>query len=74
MIYFRVVTVSPHARDRHALKPPSFPSSGRENEGAVVGEQSVWHSQPPLGGRTRTLLIRIKFETLVKQGKNSCMK
>ena len=34
-------TVSPVDLIRHALKPPSFPSFGRDYEGAVVGEQSV---------------------------------
>ena len=38
---FRVVTVSPLPRKWAALKTPSFPSSGRENVGAVEGEQSV---------------------------------
>ena len=38
---FRVVTVSHLPRKWAGLKPPSFPSSGRENVGAVEGEQSV---------------------------------
>ena len=41
MIDFRVVTVSPLPRKWDGLKAPSFPSSGRDYEGAVVGEQSV---------------------------------
>ena len=38
---FRVVTVSHPPRKWAGLKAPSFPSSGRENVGAVEGEQSV---------------------------------
>ena len=38
---FRVVTVSPLPRKWAGLKALSFPSSGRENVGAVEGEQSV---------------------------------
>ena len=38
---FRVETVSHLPRKWAALKTPSFPSSGRENVGAVEGEQSV---------------------------------
>ena len=38
---FRVVTVSHLPRKWDGLKAPSFPSSGRENVGAVEGEQSV---------------------------------
>ena len=38
---FRVVTVSPLPWKWDGLKAPSFPSSGRENVGAVEGEQSV---------------------------------
>ena len=38
---FRVVTVSPLPRKWAGLKVPFFPSSGRENVGAVEGEQSV---------------------------------
>ena len=38
---FRVVTVSHLPWKWAGLKPPSFPSSGRENVGAVEGEQSV---------------------------------
>ena len=38
---FRGETVSHLPRKWAALKTPSFPSSGRENVGAVVGEQSV---------------------------------
>ena len=38
---FMVVTVSHLPRKWDGLKPPSFPSSGRENVGAVEGEQSV---------------------------------
>lgn len=41
MADFRVVTVSPLPRKRAGLKTPSFPSFGRENVGAVEGEQSV---------------------------------
>ena len=38
---FGVVTVSHLPRKWDGLKPPSFPSFGRENVGAVEGEQSV---------------------------------
>ena len=38
---FRVVTVSPLPSKPVALKVPSFPSFGRDYEGAVEGEQSV---------------------------------
>ena len=38
---FGVVTVRHLPRKWAALKTPSFPSSGRENVGAVEGEQSV---------------------------------
>ena len=38
---FRVVTVSPLPRKWAGLKTPSFPLFGRENVGAVEGEQSV---------------------------------
>ena len=38
---FRVVNVSPLSLIWHALKTPSFPPFGRENVGAVEGEQSV---------------------------------
>ena len=38
---FRVVTVSHPGIVRGALKVPSCPPFGRENVGAVVGEQSV---------------------------------
>ena len=38
---FRVVTVSHLPRKWDGLKPPSFPPFGRENVGAVEGEQSV---------------------------------
>ena len=41
MIDFRVVTVSHPGIVRGALKVPSFPPFGRENVGAVEGEQSV---------------------------------
>ena len=38
---FKVGTVSPAGLIGAALKPPSFPPFGRENVGAVEGEQSV---------------------------------
>ena len=38
---FGVVTVSHLPRKWDGLKAPSFPSFGRDYEGAVVGEQSV---------------------------------